>query len=87
MRSKSKRKRLNALKKQMAKNFNSKYRTVPPALSEHLIKSDNIIRLKVTVRKGARIESVPLKKLERLTNRKKLRWKYDDGWLILYSQH
>jgi hypothetical protein len=41
------------------------------------------IRLKVTVRKGARIESIPLKQLEKATNYKKKRWEFKDGWLIL----
>ena len=44
---------------------------------------DDIVRLKVTVRKGARIESVPLKKLERVANKKKRYWKFENGWLIL----
>ena len=41
------------------------------------------IRLKVTMRKGARIESLPLKQLERENGYKKKRWEYKDGWLIL----
>jgi hypothetical protein len=41
------------------------------------------IRLKVAVRKGARIESVPLKQLEKAKKYKKKRWEYTDGWLIL----
>jgi len=41
------------------------------------------IRLKVTVRKGARIESLPLKQLEKASSYKKKRWAYKDGWLIL----
>jgi hypothetical protein len=41
------------------------------------------IRLKVTVRKGARIESVPLKQLEKANSYKKKRWELQDGWLIL----
>ena len=45
--------------------------------------SEEIVRLKVSVRKGARIESVPLKKLEKLTNKKRRYWKFEDGWLIL----
>ena len=45
-----------------------------------------VVQLKVGVRKqGARVESVPLKKLERLASRKNLHWKYEDGWLILYT--
>jgi len=34
--------------------------------------SEDIVRLKVTLRNGARIESVPLKKLEKLASRKRL---------------
>jgi hypothetical protein len=41
------------------------------------------VMLKVTARKGARIESVPLKKLERAAMHKNLNWEYKDGWLIL----
>ena len=45
--------------------------------------SEDIVRLKVTIRKGARIESVPLKKLVRLSKFRKKRWIFKDGWLIL----
>ena len=45
--------------------------------------SEDIVRLKVTVRKGARIESVPLKKLKKLASKNRLYWKFEDGWLIL----
>lgn len=45
--------------------------------------SEDIVRLKVTVRKGARIESVPLKKLEKLASKTRRYWKFEDGWLIL----
>ncbi|MEM3377534.1 MAG: hypothetical protein QXV09_07205 [Candidatus Bathyarchaeia archaeon] len=41
------------------------------------------IRLKVTVRKGARIESVPLRQLEKASGYKKKRWEFENGWLIL----
>jgi hypothetical protein len=42
------------------------------------------IRLFVRVRKqGGRIESVPLKRLLRLSGYRKKRWKFEDGWLIL----
>jgi hypothetical protein len=47
------------------------------------VSSEGIVRLKVTVRKGARIESVPLKKLEKVANKKKRYWKFENGWLIL----
>ena len=47
------------------------------------VSSDEIVRLKVTVRKGARIESVPLKKLERLVGKKAHYWKFENGWLTL----
>jgi len=45
--------------------------------------SENIIRLKLTTRKGTRIESVPSKKLEKLSKNKKLYWKLEGDWLIL----
>ena len=54
-------------------------------ISKANISSDNVVRLKVTVRKGARIESVPIKKLDKLANKKNLHWKLEDGWLILYG--
>ena len=47
--------------------------------------SEDIVRLKVTMRKGARIESVPLKKLERLAGRSRRLWEFKDGWLMLYG--
>ena len=53
------------------------------AISKAEPSSDNIVRLKLTTRKGTRIESVPLKKLEKLANKINLYWKLDDGWLIL----
>ena len=86
MRKRSKRHKSDISKKKVVKNIDSKKGTVSSTFSEQLIPSENIIRLKVTVRKGARIESVPLKKLERLANQKKLGWKYEDGWLILYKR-
>jgi hypothetical protein len=45
--------------------------------------SEDIMRLKVTMRKGARIESVPLKKFEKLASKTRRYWKFEDGWLIL----
>jgi len=47
------------------------------------VSSDEIVRLKVTVRKGARIESVPLKKLQKLASKKRRYWKFENGWLTL----
>lgn len=47
------------------------------------VTSEEIVRLKVTVRKGARIESVPLKKLEKLASKRRRYWKFENGWLIL----
>ena len=52
-------------------------------LSRHDPSSEEIVRLKVTLRKGARIESVPLKKLEKLASKRRRYWKFEDGWLIL----
>ena len=67
------------------KKSKSKTRLIPTdeVLSKAEIDSESVIRLKVTVRKGARIESVPLKKLEKLASRSRLYWKFEDGWLIL----
>ena len=55
------------------------------ALSKVELDSDSIVRLKLTTRKGTRIESVPLKKLEKLANKTNLYWKLEDGWLTLYG--
>jgi hypothetical protein len=42
------------------------------------------LRLYVKVRKqGSRIESVPLKRLVKLSQYDKTRWSYENGWLIL----
>ena len=42
------------------------------------------LRLFIRVRKqGSRIESVPLKKLSKLSKFRKKRWTFKDGWLIL----
>jgi hypothetical protein len=47
------------------------------------VTSEEIVRLKVTVRKGARIESVPLKKLDKLASKTRRYWKFEHGWLTL----
>jgi hypothetical protein len=47
------------------------------------VSSEDVIRLKVTVRKGARIESVPLKKLKQLADEKNRVWAFNNGWLTL----
>jgi hypothetical protein len=54
-------------------------------LSNAKVDSENIVRLKLTTRKGTRIESVPLKKLEKLANKTNLYWKLEDEWLTLYG--
>ena len=54
-------------------------------LSNAEVDSENIVRLKLTTRKGTRIESVPLVKLEKLANKTNLYWKLEDGWLTLYG--
>ena len=54
-------------------------------LSNAEVDSENIVRLKLTTRKGTRIESVPLKKLEKLASKTRLHWKLEDGWLTLYG--
>ncbi len=42
------------------------------------------LRLFVRSRKqGSRIESVPLKKLIKLSSFRRRRWEFKDGWLIL----
>jgi hypothetical protein len=42
------------------------------------------VRLFVSVRaQGCRIESVPLKRLVKLSGYRKRRWSFVDGWLIL----
>jgi hypothetical protein len=41
------------------------------------------LRLFVRVRpQGARIESVPSKRLAELSRYRKRRWSYEDGWLV-----
>jgi len=73
LRNKSKRKQ-KTKPKQISKN---------PIKTETEVDADNIIRLKITVRKGARIESVPLKKLENLAAKNRKQWKTEGEWLIL----
>jgi len=71
-----------------AKNkIKSKIRSISTteALSKVELDSESIVRLKLTTRKGTRIESVPLKKLEKLANKTNLYWKLEEGWLILYG--
>jgi hypothetical protein len=42
------------------------------------------MRLFVCVREqGARVESVPLKRLVKLSGYDKKRWEFKDGWLVL----
>jgi len=53
------------------------------ALSTSEVHSENILRLKITTRKGTRIESVPLKKLEKLATKNRKQWKIEGEWLIL----
>jgi hypothetical protein len=73
------------LRKKMNKKLESKLSRL--STSEIIagldVSSEDIMRLKVTVRKGARIESIPLKKLDRLATKTKRYWKFEDGWLIL----
>jgi len=67
------------------KKIKSRIRSISTteALSKVELDSDSIIRLKLTTRKGTRIESVPLKKLEKLANKTNLYWKLEEGWLTL----
>jgi hypothetical protein len=73
------------LKKKIEKKLKKEMSQVPTnEIMDGLdIHSEEIVRLKITVRKGARIESVPLKKLEKLADNKRRYWKLEDGWLIL----
>ena len=67
------------------KKIKSKKRSISTteALSKVELDSESIVRLKLTTRKGTRIESVPLKKLEKLANKTNLYWKLEEGWLML----
>jgi len=50
----------------------------------HPVMSMAKLRLFVRTRKqGSRIESVPLKRLIKLSGCRKKRWEFKDGWLIL----
>jgi len=62
------------LKKKKQKKKREKLSQVPTSeiMANLDVSSEGIVRLKVTVRKGARIESVPLKKLEKLANMKRV---------------
>jgi hypothetical protein len=73
------------LKKKKKKKLKSKVSQVSTSkiMAGLDVTSEEIVRLKVTVRKGARIESVPLKKLERVTCKSRRYWKFENGWLIL----
>jgi hypothetical protein len=73
------------LKKKKQKKLKEEMSQVPTSeiMASLDVSSEEIVRLKVTVRKGARIESVPLKKLEKLSNMKRRFWKFEDGWLTL----
>ena len=54
-----------------------------PIKTENQVNPDEIIRLKITIRKGARIESLPLKKLEKIASAKRKEWELKGEWLIL----
>ena len=73
MRRKAKRKQ-KIKPKQISKN---------PTKTETQVNPDEIIRLKIKVRKGARIESLPLKKLEKIASAKRKEWELKGEWLIL----
>jgi hypothetical protein len=75
------------LKKKMQKKSESKMSRVPTSsiIASLDVSSEEIVRLKVTKRKGARIESVPLKKLERLATKTRRYWKFENGWLMLFG--
>ena len=73
------------LKKKMEKKLREEMSQVSTSeiISGLNFTSEDVVRLKVTVRKGARIESVPLKKLEKLASKTRLYWKFEKGWLTL----
>ena len=73
------------LKKKKKKKLESEISQVPTSkiMAGLDVGSEDIVRLKVTVRKGARIESVPLKKLEKVASKARRYWKFEDGWLTL----
>ena len=73
------------LKKKQKKKLREEMSQVPTSeiMGSLGVSSEEIVRLKVTVRKGARIESVPLKKLDKLASKDKRCWKFEDGWLLL----
>ena len=54
-------------------------------LSKAEVDSENIIRLKLTTRKGTRIESLPLNKLQKIAKKPNLYWKLENEWLLLYG--
>jgi len=74
-------------KSRSKKKIKSETKSVSTAeiLSKAEIDSESIIRLKLSTRKGTRIESVPLKKLEKLANSRRLLWKLENEWLTLYG--
>lgn len=57
---------------------------IAAALHVRLLVIMGKVRLYIRVRKqGGRIESVPLKRLVKLSGFRKRRWEFKDGWLIL----
>jgi len=73
-------------KKRTKKALKSKPKTIPVDSVKSETNADEVIRLKITFRKGARIESVPIKKLEKIATAKRKQWELKDKWLILNSQ-
>ena len=71
--------------KSKQRNQKAKLVSTDEEISGTEVHGDDMIKLKVTVRKGARIESVPKKKLEKLATQQKLIWKLENEWLILYG--
>ncbi len=80
--------RKTSKRKNKSKNKH-KLKTKPTLTNQQInhaeLSSENIIRLKLTTRKGTRIESVPLKKLEKLSQNNRLCWELNKEWLILYG--
>jgi len=69
----------------MKQNPETKSVLTNEVISKAEVESETIVRLKLTTRKGTRIESVPMKKLQKLASNNRLYWKIEENWLILYG--
>lgn len=77
------RKRKKKIKPQQKNKTKIQQLSTEEPISKAELASENIIRLKLSTRKGTRIESVPAKKLEKVSKNEKLYWKLEGDWLIL----